>query len=60
MRRVYGWACNDLRDAAKKLVRSGGAEKYAEAVRDAKFAKAQAASFLNTHIRENHDEGVSA
>lgn len=49
LKRQYGWACQDLRNAARKLVRSGGDEKFAEQVRDAKFRKAEVAKELNAH-----------
>lgn len=59
LKREYGWACNDLRDAARKLVKSGGDEKFAEQVRDAKFRKAEVGQALNRHADE-HDEGEVA
>lgn len=59
LKRQYGWACDDLRNAARKLVSSGGDEKFAERVRDAKFRKAEIATALNAHAAE-HSEGEVA
>ena len=59
LKREYGWACNDLRDAARKLVNSRGATRVQERVDQAKARKREAGAMLSEHQEQDHERGAA-